>query len=224
MLGPSCHRPYRNTLGLNLMLMTLMLPRGPLRREKKEPSAHSRISASVRQSCRDNPEGPIQINTLLLTSSQTCSLHYHSIKTAYLNRPGLRPGWRGPSDCLSWGCAGERAAEVEAPRWDVEPLTDERGEEGTGSALPIREVRASNKTGHNIAAQGSDEYLTANRGGLEMQREAFRGRAPRVTHAKHACFVRAHVPSATRALLLVAAIVMESPPLKAISFFYTLEL
>lgn len=75
----------------------------------------------------------------------------------------------------------ERAAEVEAPRWDVEPLTDERGEEGTGSALPIREVHASNKTGHNIAAQGSDEYLTANRGGLEMQREAFRGRASRVT-------------------------------------------
>lgn len=55
-------------------------------KKTKNPQLASRISASAGL-CRDNPEGPIQINTLLLTSSQTCSLHYHSIKTAYLNRP-----------------------------------------------------------------------------------------------------------------------------------------
>lgn len=85
-------------------------------------------------SCRDNPEGPIQINTLLLTSSQTCSLHYHSIKTAYLKRPSL-------FRCCFYCCRrlsqalselGVTEAEVEAARWDVVPLTDEEARRAPG--------------------------------------------------------------------------------------------
>lgn len=87
--GSMTRHPW--TLGLSLMLMTLMLPCGPL-----TASAFTRFPVwtaaqwPVPAGARDNPEGPIQINTLLLTSSQTSSLHYHSIKTAYMSRPGLQ--------------------------------------------------------------------------------------------------------------------------------------
>lgn len=82
------------TLGLNVMLMILMLPCGPLKEYSSLLSLHedgtvTALRAQRGSGVRDNPEGPIQINTLLLTLSQTSSLHYHSIKTAYLNRPGL---------------------------------------------------------------------------------------------------------------------------------------
>lgn len=76
-------------LGLNFMLMTLMLSCGPLKNTLFFSHAGTVFWAQRGWGDGDNLEGLIQINTLLLTSSQTSSLHYHSIKTAYLNRHGL---------------------------------------------------------------------------------------------------------------------------------------
>lgn len=87
---------------------------------------------------------------------------------------------------------------------------------GTGSALPIREVRASNKTGHNIAARGLMNISTANRGGLKRERNV---KGKRVLHTTCErclfigvnCLVCICIRSVIRVLFLVATIFPENP-------------
>lgn len=132
--------------------MTLMLPRGPLirrRRKKKALSSLSDLCVIIRQ-------GPIQMNTLLLTSSQTCSLHYHSIKTAYLNRARAAAGAGAGAAARALRLSERRRSWRRAGTWRRRLMRRGGGGEGrvTGSALPIREVCAASKTGRNVAAQG----------------------------------------------------------------------
>lgn len=92
---------------------------------------------------------------------------------------------------------------------------------GTGSALPIREVRASNKTGHNIAAWGLMNISTANRGRLKRERDVKGKRVLHVTCERCLfigvkCLVCLCIRSAISVLLLVAAIFPENPLDKAV--------